>query len=91
VVLTTHVNADGDGVGSELALWHLLRAQGLAPVIANPTPFPERYRFLLADADGADQTGRAAKEIGRADLILVCDIADLGRLGHLGTHVQARA
>ena len=24
VVLTTHVNADGDGVGSEIGLWHLL-------------------------------------------------------------------
>src|SRR2546426_8324474 len=23
VALTTHVNADGDGVGSEVALWHL--------------------------------------------------------------------
>ena len=29
VVLTTHVNADGDGVGSEVALWHLLTARGL--------------------------------------------------------------
>ncbi len=27
VVLTTHVNADGDGVGSEIGLWHLLRAR----------------------------------------------------------------
>src|SRR2546428_8183138 len=26
VALTTHVNADGDGVGSEVALWHLLTA-----------------------------------------------------------------
>jgi bifunctional oligoribonuclease and PAP phosphatase NrnA len=90
VVLTTHVNADGDGVGSELALWHLLRAHGLAPVIANPTPYPDRYRFLLAEAAGADRTDHAAREIARADLILVCDIADLGRLGHLGAHVRAR-
>lgn len=90
VALTTHVNADGDGVGSELALWHLLRAQGLQPVIVNPTPYPERYAFLLADADGADRTDRAVKEIARADLILVCDISDLSRLGHLGQHVGAR-
>jgi phosphoesterase RecJ-like protein len=90
VVLTTHVNADGDGVGSEIALWHLLRAQGLHPVIANPTPYPDRYGFLLVEADGANRTDRAVKEIARADLILVCDIADLGRLGHLGSHVGRR-
>lgn len=91
VVLTTHVNADGDGVGSEIALWHLLRAHGLHPVIANPTDYPERYAFLLEGAPGADATGRAAKEIARADLVLVCDISDLGRIGHLGPHVTARA
>src|SRR5439155_1268325 len=42
IALTTHVNADGDGVGSEVALWHLLTARGLKPAIANPTPVPER-------------------------------------------------
>jgi phosphoesterase RecJ-like protein len=90
VLLTTHVNADGDGVGSEVALWHLLRARGLFPVIANPTPYPERYRFLLAGAPEAEQSGRAAKEIARADLLLVLDISDLGRLGHLASHIGAR-
>ena len=52
--LITHVNADGDGLGSEVALWHLLTAQGLRPLITNPTPIPERYDFLLP------------REIGRA-------------------------
>src|SRR5256886_7240349 len=45
VALTTHVNADGDGVGSEVALWHLLSARGLQAGIANPTPIPERFDF----------------------------------------------
>ena len=31
VAMTTHVNADGDGVGSEVGLWHLLSARGLQP------------------------------------------------------------
>lgn len=90
VVLTTHVNADGDGAGSEVALWHLLREAGCRPVIANPTPFPERFRFLLDGADGAERSDRAAREITQADVVLVCDISDLGRIGHLGPHVAAR-
>lgn len=84
IALTTHVNADGDGAGSEVALWHLLTALGANAVIANPTPFPERYRFLLQGAEGAERSARAVKEIERADLVVVLDIADLGRLGHLG-------
>ncbi|MDH5805520.1 MAG: bifunctional oligoribonuclease/PAP phosphatase NrnA, partial [Gemmatimonadota bacterium] len=90
IVLTTHVNADGDGTGSEVAMWHMLKARGAQPVIANPTPFPERYKWLLEGADGADKTPKAIKEIQRADLILVLDISDIGRLGHLAEAVEAR-
>jgi len=81
VALTTHVNADGDGVGSEVALWHLLSARGLQAGIANPTPIPERFDFLLPR--GADRSDRAAKEIESADVVVVLDISDLGRLGDL--------
>lgn len=81
VALTTHVNADGDGVGSEVALWHLLSARGLQSVIANPTPIPERFGFLLPR--GADHSERAAKEIDAADVVVVLDISDIGRLGDL--------
>jgi phosphoesterase RecJ-like protein len=84
VALTTHVNADGDGTGSEVAMWHLLSRMGVRPVITNPTPFPTRYRFLLGAIEGAEKSRDAVRHLERADAILVLDIADLGRLGHLG-------
>jgi phosphoesterase RecJ-like protein len=89
IVLTTHVNADGDGVGSEVGLWHLLQARGMTVTIANPTAIPDRFHFLLPD--GADKSDRAVKEIERADLIVVLDIGDLGRVGDLGHRIAARA
>lgn len=85
-VLTTHVNADGDGVGSEIALWHLLSARGVTAGIANSTGIPDRFQFLVPD--GADASGRAAKEIERADTVVVLDISDLARLGDLSPAVQ---
>ncbi len=88
VVLTTHVNADGDGAGSEAALWHLLTERGMKPAIANPTPFPDKFRFLLDGAAGADQTEKAVKALEQADAIVVMDISDVGRLGHLGRVVE---
>lgn len=89
VAITTHVNADGDGVGSEVALWHLLRSMGARPYITNPTPVPERFAFLFAGARDADRSARAVRELARAHVIIVLDIADLERLGHLGAHVAA--
>ncbi len=90
VVLTTHVNPDGDGMGSEVGLVHLLRGLGVDPVICNPTPTPARYRFLLDGLEGVDRTPEAVKEIRKADLVLVCDISDLGRLGMLQEAVRER-
>jgi bifunctional oligoribonuclease and PAP phosphatase NrnA len=45
-VLTTHVNPDGDGLGSELALAEHLLAQGKQVSIINHSATPDFYRFL---------------------------------------------
>jgi phosphoesterase RecJ-like protein len=90
VCLTTHVNPDGDGLGSEVALLRLLRAQGVEAVVTNPTPTPPRLQFIFEDAPEADRTAEAIKELRRADVIVVLDIADLGRLGSLGPVVEER-
>ncbi|MBI1967966.1 MAG: DHH family phosphoesterase, partial [Gemmatimonadetes bacterium] len=76
------------GVGSEVALWHLLVARGIHASIANPTGIPDRFAFLIPD--GADASDRAAKEIERAGVVVVLDIGDLGRLGDLGAAVRRR-
>ncbi len=88
VALTTHVNADGDGAGSAVALWHLLTRHGLRAAITNPTPFPARFQFLLAGLEGADKSASGVKYIERADAVVVLDIADLDRLGHLARAVE---
>ena len=90
ICLTTHVNADGDGLGSEVALTHLLRQRGAIVGVTNPTPTPPRFAFLFADLPGADCGGAAVKELRRADAIIVLDIADLSRLGQLAETVRDR-
>ncbi len=83
VCITTHVNPDGDGLGSEVGLVHLLRTQGIDAVITNPSPTPPRFSFLFDDLPGVDRSPEAVKELRRADLIIVLDISDLNRLGML--------
>lgn len=88
VCLTTHVNPDGDGLGSEVGLLHLLRARGIDTIITNPTATPSRFGFLFDELPGCDRTAQAVKELRRADLIVVLDISDLGRLGMLSDTVR---
>jgi phosphoesterase RecJ-like protein len=83
VLLTTHVNADGDGAGSEGALAAWLLAMGKRAWIVNPTPFPEPWRFLLPEGVILlDPGSSAAKEVAaRVDLSVILDTSEVPRIG----------
>jgi len=87
VAITTHINSDGDGCGSETALSRLLAQMGIESRIVNPTPWPEMYRFLLGD-DVADASDRGSKGLTDADLLVIMDISDVKRLGALADTVR---
>jgi len=87
VVLTTHVNADGDGCGSEVAMAAWLTALGSEVHIVNPTPFPELFRFLVPP-HGRDWIVPAnepeAQEVtAAADTLLVLDTGEVDRIGRV--------
>lgn len=86
VVLTTHVDADADGVGSEVGLAEWLAGRGAAVTLVNPTPFPPGLRFLLegSAAHVADWGTAAAEEaVRRADRFVVLDTGEPARVGAL--------
>ena len=84
IVITTHVQPDGDGIGSEVALAQYLRAQGRQVTILNPHPTPRRFRFLESDPPiVAFEASVAESLIERADLLVVMDISVPERLGGL--------
>jgi bifunctional oligoribonuclease and PAP phosphatase NrnA len=81
VVLTTHVNPDGDGLGSVLALATAFRSVGIRAEIINHSPTPFVYRFL--DPDSSIRVFAAERDdpvIAEADLILVVDTNHPDRL-----------
>ncbi|MEP6832202.1 MAG: bifunctional oligoribonuclease/PAP phosphatase NrnA [Gemmatimonas sp.] len=87
VALSTHINADGDGCGSEVGMAHLLTQLGLHVRIVNPTPWPAMYDFLLPGVQDCTREGVAA--LHDIDLLLVLDINDVRRLGILAETVRA--
>ena len=90
VALTTHINADGDGCGSQIALAHLLAQRGMTCFIVNPTPWPALFDFLL-DGTVPERSREGASALRGADILLVLDIADVKRLGALTDAVRALA
>ena len=90
VALSTHINADGDGCGSEAGLARILAAAGIESRIVNPTAWPGLFDFLLGP-DVDDQTARGADALAGADVMVVLDIGDVRRLGTLTEAVRALA
>jgi bifunctional oligoribonuclease and PAP phosphatase NrnA len=87
VALTTHINADGDGCGSEAGLARLLARRGLQPHIVNPTPWPDLFSFLLGD-DVSERSAEGVAALRNIDLFIVLDISDVKRLGALTEAVR---
>jgi phosphoesterase RecJ-like protein len=88
VGLSTHMNADGDGCGSETALARMLAQRGLDVRIVNPTPWPDLFDFLLGD-DVKNETKKGVAALRDLDLLIVLDISDVKRLGGLTETVRA--
>lgn len=89
-VLTTHLNADGDGAGSEAAMLSWMRANGSEVWIVNPTPFPDSFRFLLENEDWVLEAGsRAARDVcSQADLAVVLDTGEVPRIGRVRSLIR---
>ncbi len=87
ILMTTHRDPDGDGIGSILALAGALRRTGKQIDTVLPDPCPNRFRFLDEDRLLRDLPCDAV-EIGspQPDFVLVIDThqwAQIGRLGEL--------
>lgn len=88
-IITTHVNPDGDGVGSEVALDNYLRQQKKRALILNLTPIPANYRFLDPQRKiEVFHRDRHMERLISADAIFILDISEWGRLRELGEVVR---
>jgi len=92
ILLISHINPDGDTIGSQLALYHYLRSKGKDPAMMAPNYLQEFLKWM----DGADKIevfirhrGRCKKLIEGADLIVMLDFNQPDRLGEAESLVTA--
>jgi len=88
-VLSTHVNPDGDGLGSEVALALALKARGKDVVVFNDGRPPHNFGFLEKLFPLEAFTPERAEEVfARAEVLVVLDMQNRERLGRVAPYVD---
>jgi phosphoesterase RecJ-like protein len=92
ILLISHINPDGDTIGSQLALYHYLKAKGTETKMISPNKFPEFLNWM----DGSDkisiyimERSYCRKLIEEADTIVMLDFNQSNRLGEAEDYVKA--
>lgn len=80
-LITTHTNAEGDAIGSQLAFYRLLKKLGKNAIMMNEDDLPCGYGFL----PGVNDIRKFKANIRRLefDCLAVLDCSDLGRTGEV--------
>ncbi|MBN2355388.1 bifunctional oligoribonuclease/PAP phosphatase NrnA [candidate division KSB1 bacterium] len=87
LLITTHINPDGDAIGSQMALAHFLRQQGKEILLFNVDPTPRYFQFMDPTQEimiFSDDTHHR-QLVNQADGAIVVDVSDWSRLAHFGT------
>jgi phosphoesterase RecJ-like protein len=79
-LITSHINPDGDAIGSQFALRSLLKQLGKKAIIINDKSLPSTYSFLGKWVSVDELAQRLDFEVG-----IVLDSSNLSRLGRVSS------
>jgi phosphoesterase RecJ-like protein len=83
-LLTTHINPDGDGLGSEVAMALWLAATGRTARVVNDSVLPPAFAFLARHLPIETFEEEAAeRHMTEADAVIVLDTSNRQRVGRL--------
>lgn len=88
ILLTTHVNPDGDAVGSLIGMGRMLRQLGKTVTLVVPTPLPG-VATVLPDASEVQVYNETHMLPAEADLVLLLDTGSVARIDPIYSAEQA--
>lgn len=86
-LICTHVQPDGDGLGSEVALAHYLASIGKQVLILNPSPTPDK--FQIVDPQKIIQVYNPGTKIPPVDVVLIVDTNEVQMLGPMAPLIDS--
>ena len=90
IVLSTHRQCDGDGLGAELGVYHALKKMGKNVKVINVDKTPRKYRFLNPDQH-IQYFETNAELPSSIDLLLIFDTNDERLVEPLYTAIKPKA
>ena len=76
IILSTHKSSDGDGLGSEIAMFHALHKIGKNVSFVHNDLIPSRYHFLLENTSAENFLSLQSVPNTPIDLALIFDTHD---------------
>lgn len=83
-LITSHIEPDGDAIGSELAMAKQIELMGKKTIILNCDPVPKRYRFLSC----WDRIETVKPRPPGADAAIFVDVGNMQRVGWVKEYVE---
>ena len=88
IFISTHINPDGDSLGSAFAMYHYLKKIGKDCRIINHSEVPLVYSFLNEKEIFNEINDENIAFIKNADLVIILDIGDFYRLGEVANVIE---
>ena len=88
IFISTHINPDGDSLGSAFAMYHYLKKIGKDCRIINHSEVPLVYSFLNKKEIFNEINDENIAFIKNADLGIILDIGDFYRLGEVANIIE---
>lgn len=86
-LITSHINPEGDAIGSQVAMAYLLKKLGKEPAILDDSPVPNLLQFMKG-------TEHILKEIPKDfnyQAVIILDSPDLARIGRVTEYIKKDA
>jgi phosphoesterase RecJ-like protein len=91
ISIITHVNPDGDAMGSSLGLYHYLKSKGKNVKVIVPNMYPDFLAWMPASKQAMVFEGNEAtakKQLAKSDAIFILDFNNYNRIDILGELIR---
>ena len=91
VVITTHVNPDGDAIGSSVSLLNFLIKMGHDVSVIVPNDYPDFLKWMKNDEliiNYSNSKNESQEKIKNASLIFCLDFNNLNRINEIGDYIS---
>ena len=91
ISIITHVNPDGDAMGSSLGLYHYLKSKGKNVKVIVPNMYPDFLAWMPASKQAMVFEGNEAsvqKQLSKSDAVFILDFNNYTRVDKLGELIR---